>query len=48
MKKKFKILSIVIPVFNERDTLKEVVKQIQSVQISLEKEIIIGHASYAS
>lgn len=34
-------LSIVIPVFNERETLKRLVHKVQSVEIPLEKEIII-------
>ncbi len=41
MKNTFKILSIVIPVFNEQETLQEVIERIQAVQLPLEKEIII-------
>ncbi|XCN74819.1 MAG: glycosyltransferase family 2 protein [Candidatus Electrothrix aestuarii] len=37
----FRILSIVVPVFNEQETLKEVIERIQAVQLPLEKEIII-------
>ncbi len=37
----FKKLSIVIPVYNERETLREVVEQVQAVQIPLGKEIIL-------
>ena len=39
--KNFCKLSIVIPVFNERETLLMLIKQVQSVNISLEKEIIL-------
>jgi glycosyltransferase involved in cell wall biosynthesis len=39
--KKFCKLSIVIPVFNERETLLMLIKQVQAVNISLEKEIIL-------
>jgi glycosyltransferase involved in cell wall biosynthesis len=41
IKNNFKVLSIIIPAFNERDTLKEVVKMIQEFKITIEKEIII-------
>lgn len=34
-------LSIIIPVYNEKDTLLEVLKQIDEVDIPLEKEIIV-------
>lgn len=34
-------LSIVIPVFNEKNTIKEIVRQIEAVALPLEKEIII-------
>ncbi|MBI2564766.1 glycosyltransferase family 2 protein [Candidatus Woesearchaeota archaeon] len=34
-------LSVIIPVFNEKNTIEEVVKRVQSVKILLEKEIII-------
>jgi len=37
----FRKLSIVIPVFNERESLIKIIKQIQAVNISLQKEIII-------
>lgn len=36
-----KKLSIVIPVYNEKDTIKKIIKQVEEVNISLEKEIII-------
>ena len=39
--KNFCKLSIVIPVFNERETLLMLIKQVQAVNISLEKEIIL-------
>ena len=39
--KDFCKLSIVIPVFNERETLTEVIKQVQSVIVPLQKEIIL-------
>ncbi|MCB2216868.1 glycosyltransferase family 2 protein [Desulfofustis glycolicus] len=38
---KFSKVSIVIPVFNERETLLMLVKQVQAVNISLKKEIIL-------
>jgi len=34
-------LSIVIPVFNEVDTLESVIKEVRAVDISLEKEIVL-------
>lgn len=34
-------LSIVIPVYNEKDTILEILKQVESVDLPLEKEIII-------
>ncbi|MDK2871843.1 MAG: hypothetical protein PWQ16_1195 [bacterium] len=34
-------LSIVIPVYNERDTIEKVIEKVKSVEIPLEKEIII-------
>lgn len=34
-------LSIVIPVFNERDTIEELIHRVQNVEIGFEKEIII-------
>lgn len=34
-------LSIVIPVFNEENTIKEIVRQVEAVALPLEKEIII-------
>jgi len=34
-------LSIIIPVFNEKDTIKEIVRQVEEVELPLEKEIII-------
>jgi glycosyltransferase involved in cell wall biosynthesis len=37
----FRKLSIVIPVFNEVETLRGVINQIQTVAVSLQKEIII-------
>src|SRR3989338_7838064 len=38
---KYKTLSIVIPVFNEISTIKKVLERIESVDLGLEKEIII-------
>lgn len=38
---KFKKLSIIIPVFNEKDTLAEILNRVQSVAITLDKEIIL-------
>lgn len=37
----YKKLSIVIPVFNERNTLENIVSKVRSVDIGLEKEIIL-------
>ena len=37
----FRKLSIIIPIFNERETLTEVIKQVQAVTLALEKEIIL-------
>ena len=37
----FRKLSIVIPVFNERESLIKIIKEVQAANISLEKEIII-------
>jgi len=34
-------LSIIIPVFNEKNTIKEIVRQVEAVALPLEKEIII-------
>ena len=34
-------LSVVIPVFNEKNTIKEIVRQVEAVRLPLEKEIII-------
>ena len=34
-------LSIIIPVFNEKDTIEEIVRQVEAVALPLEKEIII-------
>ncbi|GAG82397.1 unnamed protein product, partial [marine sediment metagenome] len=37
----FNKLSIIIPVFNERETLRNIVKQVQTVELPLQKEIIL-------
>lgn len=37
----FHKLSIVIPIFNERETLYDIVKQVQAVKLPLQKEIIL-------
>ena len=34
-------LSIIIPVFNEKNTIKEIVRQVEQAELPLEKEIII-------
>ncbi|MFQ6108530.1 MAG: glycosyltransferase family 2 protein [Candidatus Aminicenantales bacterium] len=34
-------LSIIIPVFNEKDTIEEIVRRVQDVDVGMEKEIII-------
>jgi len=36
-----KKLSIIVPVYNEKDTILEILKQIESVDLPLEKEIIV-------
>ncbi|TSC52366.1 MAG: cell wall biosynthesis glycosyltransferase [Parcubacteria group bacterium LiPW_39] len=36
-----KKLSIVIPVYNEKDTLEEILKRVEAVRLPLEKEIIL-------
>ena len=36
-----KTLSIIIPVFNEKNTILEVLKRIDAVSLSVQKEIII-------
>ncbi len=36
-----KKLSIIIPVFNEKKTIEEIIRRVEAVDISLEKEIII-------
>lgn len=38
---KFSKLSVVIPVFNERETLLDIIRQVRSVDIPLEKEIVL-------
>ncbi len=35
------ILSVVIPVFNEKETIKEIIRQVEAVELPLKKEIII-------
>ena len=37
----FSKLSIIIPIFNEKDTLAEILNRVQSVSLSLDKEIIL-------
>jgi glycosyltransferase involved in cell wall biosynthesis len=34
-------LSVVIPVFNEKDTIEEILRRVQAVDVGLEKEIIV-------
>ncbi|MFQ5721258.1 MAG: glycosyltransferase family 2 protein [Candidatus Aminicenantales bacterium] len=34
-------LSVIIPVFNEKKTIKEVINRVQNVEVGLEKEIIV-------
>lgn len=34
-------LSIIIPVYNEKNTILEILKKIENVELALEKEIII-------
>jgi len=34
-------LSVIIPVFNERETVEEIIRRVQAVQVGLDKEIII-------
>ena len=35
------MLSIIIPVFNEENTIKEIIKQVESVSLPIKKEIIV-------
>jgi glycosyltransferase involved in cell wall biosynthesis len=37
----FKKLSIVIPVYNEIDTLDEILKQVKEVEVGMEKEVVL-------
>jgi len=37
----FKKISIIIPVYNEKNTIKKIVEQVKKVELSLEKEIIL-------
>jgi glycosyltransferase involved in cell wall biosynthesis len=41
MQNSFRSLSIIIPVFNEKSTIAEVIKKISAVELPLEKEIIV-------
>ncbi len=34
-------ISIIIPVFNEKNSIEEIIKRVQDVDVGLEKEIII-------
>lgn len=34
-------LSIVIPAFNEKETIEELIRRVQNVEVGLEKEIIV-------
>jgi glycosyltransferase involved in cell wall biosynthesis len=37
----FKLLSVIIPVYNERSTISEVIEKVSAVQLPIEKEIIV-------
>jgi len=37
----FKILSVVIPVYNEIDTIDEILRQVKEVDVGMEKEIVL-------
>ena len=37
----FKLLSVIIPVYNERSTISEVIEKVSAVRLPLEKEIIV-------
>lgn len=34
-------LSIIIPVFNEKNTIEEIIRRVRAVEVELEKEIIV-------
>ena len=36
-----KLLSVVIPVYNEKDTIREILARVQAVDIGLDKEIVV-------
>lgn len=38
---KMKLLSIVIPVFNEEETIREILSRVQAVELGLDKEIVV-------
>jgi len=37
----FKLLSVIIPVYNEKSTISEVIEKVSAVELSVEKEIIV-------
>src|SRR4051794_36222502 len=37
----FKLLSVIIPVYNEKSTISEVIEKVAAVHLPLEKEIIV-------
>lgn len=41
MSKPFKLLSVIIPVYNEESTITEVIERVASVELPIEKEIIV-------
>lgn len=41
MQKSFKLLSIIIPVYNEQSTIAEVIERVKAVELPIEKEIIV-------
>lgn len=38
---RFKLLSVIIPVYNEKSTISEVIEKVSAVELSVEKEIIV-------
>ncbi len=41
MQNSFKLLSIIIPVYNEQSTIAEVIERVKTVELPIEKEIIV-------
>lgn len=41
MSESYKLLSVIIPVYNEKSTISEVIEKVSSVELPIEKEIIV-------